>query len=60
MNKQKQYPDIVDILARKERGRLERARLTFEEKLAIVDKMRKDVEPLVRARQAREVVKRDK
>jgi LTXXQ motif family protein len=53
MSRLQQYPDITDILARKVRGRRQRASLSFAEKLAILDKLRKDVAPIVRARQAR-------
>lgn len=47
------YPDIGDIIARKAKGRIERARLSFGEKLEILDRMRSDVAPIVRSRQAR-------
>jgi hypothetical protein len=53
MTRSQQYPDITDILARKVQGRRERACLTFAEKLAILDKLKKDVEPIVRARRER-------
>jgi hypothetical protein len=53
MDKQGQYPNIADILARKAKGRRERAALSFTEKLDILDKMRRDIEPFVRARRAR-------
>lgn len=36
------YPDISDILARKERGRAELAKLSFEEKLEILDRLREN------------------
>src|SRR5262245_23860688 len=49
----RQYPDITDILARKAQGRRERASLSFAEKLTILDKLKKDVEPIVRARRER-------
>jgi hypothetical protein len=49
----KQYPDISDILARKERGRRQRAALTFAEKLDALDALRARLEPLVRARKRR-------
>jgi hypothetical protein len=48
-----QYPDISDIIAQKARGRRERALLSFAEKLDILDKLREELEPIVRARQAR-------
>jgi len=47
------YPDIADILARKARGRRARARLSFGEKLEILDRMREDAAPIVAAREAR-------
>jgi|HubBroStandDraft_6_1064221.scaffolds.fasta_scaffold45666_4 hypothetical protein len=53
MDKQGQYPNIADILARKAKGRRERAALSFTEKLDVLDKMRRDIEPFVRARRAR-------
>jgi hypothetical protein len=53
MSGAQQYPDITDILARKARGRRERATLSFAEKLAILDKLREEVAPIVQARQAR-------
>jgi hypothetical protein len=53
MSRRQQYPDITDILARKAQGRRERASLTFAETLAILDKLKKDVEPIVRARRER-------
>jgi hypothetical protein len=53
MDKQGQYPNIADILARKAKGRRERAALSFAEKLDVLDKMRRDIEPFVRARRAR-------
>ena len=46
MDTQRQYPDISDILARKARGREERAHLSFAEKLEILDKLRKQLRPL--------------
>jgi hypothetical protein len=47
------FPDITDIFARKAHGRQERARLSFGEKLDILDKLREQVAPIVRARQMR-------
>ena len=49
----KQYPDITDILARKAGGRRERARLSFGEKLEILDRLRDEAAPIVSARKAR-------
>jgi len=53
MKERPRYPDIGDIIARKAKGRIERARLSFGEKLDILDKLRDDVAPIVQARQAR-------
>jgi hypothetical protein len=53
MDKRYRYPDIGDLIARKARGRVERARLSFGEKLGLLDKLRDDVMPIVRTRQAR-------
>jgi hypothetical protein len=47
------YPDISDIIAAKAAGRRERAALSFSEKLAIVDELRKRVRPIVLARESR-------
>jgi hypothetical protein len=43
------YPDIADILARKERGRADLAKLSFEEKLEILDRLRENERALGRA-----------
>jgi hypothetical protein len=40
------YPDIAEIIARKERGRAQQASLSFEEKLAILDRLRETDETL--------------
>ncbi|MFZ1092302.1 MAG: hypothetical protein WAN75_24305 [Xanthobacteraceae bacterium] len=53
MSRARQYPDITDILSQKALGRRERASLSFAEKLAILDKLRQDIAPIVQARQAR-------
>jgi hypothetical protein len=53
MDTQRQYPDISDILARKARGREERAHLSFGEKLEILDKLRMQLAPINAARLSR-------
>ena len=53
MHRRDPYPDISDVIARKARGRNERARLSFGEKLDILDKLRDDVAFIVQVRQAR-------
>ena len=40
------YPEIKDIFVRKAEARLERARLTYGQKVLIVEKMRREVQPL--------------
>ena len=40
------YPEIKDIFVRKAEARLERARLTYGQKILIVEKMRWEVQPL--------------
>jgi len=52
MDRQRQYPDITDILVQKARGRRERALLSFGEKLEILDRLRSDIAPIVAAREA--------
>jgi hypothetical protein len=48
-----QYPDNSEILARKAEGRRENARATFAEKIAILERMKERVAPIVTAREAR-------
>jgi len=50
---QRQYPDNSEILARKAEGRRQNARATFAEKIAILERLRERVAPIVRAREAR-------
>jgi hypothetical protein len=47
------YPDISDILARKEEGRREISRRSFGEKIAMVEAMRERLAPLKRIREGR-------
>jgi hypothetical protein len=47
------YPDISDILARKEQRRRAIRRLSFGEKIALVEKMRERLAPFKRHREAR-------
>lgn len=60
MEERSRYPDIGDIIARKAKGRLERARLSFGEKLDVLDMLREDVAPIVQARRARLPVRQGK
>ncbi len=59
MSRAQQYPDITDILAEKARGRRERASLSFAEKLAILDKLREEVSPIIEARHARALMREE-
>ena len=52
-DKKARYPDISDIHARKAEGRRRRAKLSFAEKLVILDEMKNRIEPIVQARNAR-------
>jgi hypothetical protein len=45
------YPDISDVLARKAEARNERAKLSFAEKIAIVEAMRERAAPFRKARE---------
>ena len=47
------YPDVSDIFARKAAARKERARLSFAEKIAIIEAMRARAAPFRRAREQR-------
>jgi hypothetical protein len=49
----KEYPDNSELHARKAEWRAQQARLPFAEKLAILDRMKARVAPLVRARENR-------
>ncbi len=47
------YPDISDILARKREGRHVLSRLSFGQKIALVEALRERLAPLKRAREQR-------
>jgi len=47
------YPDISDILARKAEARKERAKLSFAEKIAIIERMRERDGPFRKVREER-------
>jgi len=47
------YPDIEAILAQKERGRRERAVLSFAEKLDALERLKENVAPIIEARKRR-------
>jgi hypothetical protein len=56
---QRHFPDISDILARKAEGRRKNARLSFGEKIAMMEALRERLEPFKRLREARQA-KRNK
>jgi len=47
------YPDISEIIARKNWGRRQRAALSFAEKLVILDALKHRVDPIIKARTTR-------
>jgi hypothetical protein len=49
----RKYPDVSDILVRKQEGRRLNARRSFGEKIAWIEAMRERLAPLKRAREAR-------
>ena len=51
------FPDISDILARKADARKERAKLSFAEKIRIVETMRERVAPFRKAREQRQAAR---
>jgi hypothetical protein len=52
-SERKVYPDVSDILARKQEGRRAIAGRSFSEKIAMIEAMRERLAPLKRARQSR-------
>jgi len=56
-SKPEAYPDVSDILARKKANRRDLARLSFGEKIALVEALRERLAPLKRAREAKRVAK---
>jgi hypothetical protein len=48
------YPDISDLLARKEEGSQEASRRSFGEKIAMLERMRERFAPLKRMREERQ------
>jgi hypothetical protein len=53
MANERSYQDTADIVARKAKGRRQQARLSFAEKLAILDKLREAAAAFAQARTAR-------
>jgi hypothetical protein len=51
--KRVRYPDISDLLRRKEEGRKALSKLTFGEKLERMEALRENVRPFKEAREAR-------
>jgi len=50
----RKYPDISDLLERKQKARREKAALSFGEKIELVEKLRERVRPIREAREARQ------
>lgn len=53
MENDRTYPDIAAILAQKERGRRERAALSFADKLDALERLKENVAPIIEARRLR-------
>lgn len=53
MQNERTYPDIAAILAQKERGRRERAALSFAEKSDALERLKANVAPIIEARNRR-------
>jgi hypothetical protein len=51
----KPYPDISDVIARKQEARRARAALSFGEKIEIVERLRERLRPMREAREARKI-----
>ncbi len=51
------YSDVSDILERKKAGRRNLARLSFGEKIAVVEALRERLAPFKRAREANRVAR---
>ena len=56
-SKPEAYPDVSDILTRKEAGRRNLVRLSFGEKIALVEALRERLAPLKRVREAKRVAR---
>ena len=52
-NSGKHYPDLSDIYVRKEQARREAAKLSFGEKIAMIEALRERVAPLKALRESR-------
>lgn len=60
MNDAPRYPDISDLIARKAQGRLNAKRLSFGEKIELVERLRKRLAPLKALREARQRSQKDR
>jgi hypothetical protein len=54
MSDAKKYPDISDLIARKEVGRLNIKRLSFGQKIELMEELRHRLAPFRALRQARQ------
>jgi len=53
MSDSKKYPDISDLIARKAMGRIEIKRLTFGQKIELMEALRERLAPFKALREAR-------
>ena len=58
MSDSNKYPDISDLIARKEAGRANIKRLSFGQKIELMEELRHRLAPLKALRQARQQVRR--
>ena len=54
MSDSKKYPDISDLIARKAMGRVEIKRLSFGQKIELMEALRRRLAPLKALREARQ------
>ncbi|HTW68836.1 MAG TPA: hypothetical protein VME47_03015 [Acetobacteraceae bacterium] len=53
MSDTQKYPDISDLIARKQKGRAEIKRLSFGEKIELIERMKEGLAPFKALREAR-------
>ena len=55
MSETRKYPDISDLIARKEKGRAEIRKLSFGEKIELIERMKAGLAPFKALREARKL-----
>jgi hypothetical protein len=59
MNESTKYPDISDLIARKEKGRIEIKQLSFGQKIELMEALRHRLAPFKALRAARRQTRHD-